>query len=90
MISRQALIEGGESGDPAIRPDRSDVSPLIEFVMGSRKKLEMPPLKASKKYPALSEQEISKLRAWIDQGAHSPANTTINRPKKKGSGILEE
>ena len=85
MTSRLALIEGGESGDPAIRPGESDESPLVEFITGSRKNMEMPPLKARKKYPALSAQEISKIRAWIDQGALWPEGATVVPPKAKES-----
>ena len=79
VTSRLALLEGGESGNPAIIPGRSDDSPLIELITGSRKHMEMPPLKARNKYPGLTERQISSLRAWIDQGARWPTGATVDR-----------
>lgn len=63
MISCRALIEGGENANPARRSVRGDASQLIEFVTICREKMEMPPFKARKKYPAFSELGIDKLRA---------------------------
>jgi ankyrin repeat protein/mono/diheme cytochrome c family protein len=79
VTSRLGLLKGGESGNPAILPGRSDESPLVEFISGTRKHMEMPPLKARGKYPGLTEREISTIRAWIDQGAHWPTGATVGR-----------
>jgi len=69
LTSRAAMIRGGDSELPAVLPGDSGKSPLVRFAGGVVADLEMPPLDAREKYPALSDQEIGLLRAWIDQGA---------------------
>ncbi len=86
VTSRRTLLEGGESGEPAITPGDSARSPLVEMVAGKRKDLEMPPLKARKRYPGLSVEEVSKIRTWIDQGASWPRGAGVERPEKSATG----
>ena len=69
LVSREALLKGGASGEPAIAPGYSDGSTLIRYVTGKIEDLEMPPLDRREKYPALTPAEIGLLRAWIDAGA---------------------
>jgi ankyrin repeat protein len=69
LTSREALLRGGDSELPAIVQAASQDSPLVLFAANVIPKMEMPPLNARHKYPALSDEEISILRAWIDQGA---------------------
>jgi hypothetical protein len=69
LTSREALLRGGDSELPAIVPAASQDSPLVRFAANLVPKMEMPPLSSRQKYPALSDDEISLLRAWIDQGA---------------------
>jgi hypothetical protein len=69
IISREALLKGGASGEPAIAPGYSDDSALIQYVTGKIEDLEMPPLDRREKYPPLSAAEIDRLRTWIDAGA---------------------
>ena len=64
-----AAIKGGESGDAAIVPGKSDKSPMIHFVAELVEDMEMPPTDKRDKYPALTKDQIGLLRAWIDQGA---------------------
>lgn len=73
LVSRDALLKGGASGEPAIAPGYADDSTLIQYVTGKIEDLEMPPLDRREKYPALSAVEIDRLRAWIDAGAPWPA-----------------
>ena len=80
VTSRQALLDGGESGQPALRPGQSAESPLAEFIAGRREDMEMPPLRARKKYPALSELELATIRAWIEQGAPWPDGARVVAP----------
>jgi hypothetical protein len=65
--SREATIKGGASGDEAIIPGESAKSPFIHMVAGLIPDLEMPPLEEKEK--PLTKEQISLLRAWIDQGA---------------------
>ncbi len=62
--SRESAIKGGEIG-VAIVPGNGAGSPLVHYVARLVEKLEMPP--AGKSEP-LSQEQISLLRAWIDQG----------------------
>ncbi len=67
-LDRKAdALKGGDSHAPDILPGRSAESPLIRFVAGLDKDLLMPP-----KGERLSTEQISLLRAWIDQGAKWP------------------
>jgi mono/diheme cytochrome c family protein len=84
--SRDALLKGGQSGDPAIVPGYADESPLIRNVSGAIEDLEMPPLNRRHKYPALTSEEIARLRTWIDAGALWPASL---RPAQKGEPTSE-
>ena len=61
---REEALQGGLSG-PVIVPGSSSESRLIQLVAGVEKNRIMPP-----DGDRLSDQEISRLRAWIDQGAH--------------------
>jgi ankyrin repeat protein len=67
--SREALLKGGASGEPAITPGSAAGSTLIRYVTGEIEDLEMPPLDRRGKYPALTPAEVDLLRAWIDSGA---------------------
>lgn len=67
--NREAAIKGGESGDAAIIPGKSEKSPMIHYVSDAVEDMEMPPTEKRDKYPALTKEQIGLLRAWIDQGA---------------------
>jgi ankyrin repeat protein len=73
---RDVILRGGASGTAAIVPGHSEKSPLIDYVSGKAPDLEMPPIAARKRSPALTADEIALLRAWIDQGAEWPANVS--------------
>ena len=67
-LDRKAdALKGGDSHAPDILPGKSAESPLIRFVAGVDKDMVMPP-----KGERLSAEQISLLRAWIDQGAKWP------------------
>jgi mono/diheme cytochrome c family protein len=79
FVSREALLKGGASGEPAITPGYADDSTMIHYVTGTIEDLEMPPLDRREKYPALSPAEIELLRTWIDSGAAwTPAKPTAS------------
>lgn len=67
--SREAIIKGGESGDPAIIPGKSEKSPFVLYSADLVVDMEMPPTDKREKYPAWTKEQIALVRAWIDQGA---------------------
>jgi len=71
LTSREAALVGGEIG-VAILPGDSANSPLVHYIAGLIEDSEMPP---EGKAPALSRDEISLVRGWIDQGAAWAAST---------------
>jgi ankyrin repeat protein len=72
LTTRKAMLEGGESGKASIIPGDGAGSLVIRYVSGEVEDLEMPPLGKRNRFPALTAEEITKLRAWIDQGALVP------------------
>jgi mono/diheme cytochrome c family protein len=64
LDKREFAVKGGDRG-VAIIPGKSEKSPLIHYVAGLVKGLEMPPDASD----ALKKESIALLRAWIDQGA---------------------
>jgi hypothetical protein len=64
-----AIVKGGDSGEPAIIPGKSDKSPIVHYVSDAVEEMEMPPVDKRDRYPALTKEQIALLRAWIDQGA---------------------
>lgn len=69
IVSRDGLLKGGQSGEPAIVPGQGGDSPLVVFPSDEIEDLEMPPLKHRAEFPSLSPSEIKLIRTWIDQGA---------------------
>ncbi len=72
MTDRQSLLRGGESGLPAIVAGDISSSQLFAFISGGVDELEMPPLDSREKFPALTQEQQAKVRAWIGQGATWP------------------
>jgi hypothetical protein len=66
-----AAIRRGGDGGPAVEPGRSDESLIIERVTESDSSSRMPAEGAP-----LTAEQVEILRAWIDQGAASPADET--------------
>ena len=62
MATREAILDGGASGS-AVELGDSAKSYLIELVAGLDPDLPMPP-----DGPPLSDEEVGKLRRWIDDG----------------------
>src|SRR5438445_2288273 len=76
LDTREHALKGGESG-PALIPGKSADSLLVQAVAGLKSDLIMP-----KKGDRLSTEQISLLRAWIDQGANWPA-TALGKADKR-------
>ncbi len=66
VLSREGLLLGGESGEPAIVPGNPEESPLLSAVRWED--LEMPP----KENDRLSGRQISAIEKWISLGAPWP------------------
>ena len=67
LDDKAAALKGGDDYAPDIVPGKSDESPLIHFVAGLVADRIMP-----QKGERLTAEQISLLRAWIDQGAPWP------------------
>src|SRR5258708_30824779 len=72
-------IQGGSSG-AAIVPGKSDESLLIDAVTGAEGVKKMPP-----EGEALTAEQVSALRNWIDQGAKAPVEKIPEDPARHWS-----
>ena len=74
LDNREAALKGGEEGVD-ILPGDSAKSPLIQYVAYLVDDMEMPPVDSGKQ---LTAEQVSLLRAWIDQGAVWDTATPTN------------
>jgi hypothetical protein len=74
LDNRDAALKGGNENDDDIVPGDSSKSMLVHYVARQVPDMEMPP---TGKGNPLTPQQVSLLRAWIDQGANW---TTTNQP----------
>ncbi|HEV3204640.1 MAG TPA: PSD1 and planctomycete cytochrome C domain-containing protein, partial [Gemmataceae bacterium] len=72
-------LKGGNSG-AVIKPGVGKNSRLIHLVSGQDPDLKMPPTGKG-----LSADEVGRLRAWIDQGAHWPKDVVLTAPSSSQS-----
>src|SRR5262249_13754623 len=66
---RSRALRGGDSGDPALVPGKSEESPLVQRVASTDPDEVMPPKDEGK---SLSADEIALLRRWVAEGAAWP------------------
>src|SRR5436190_5176925 len=85
LDNREAALRGGDNGK-AILPGDSANSPLVLVVAGLHPDIERMPPKG--KGDPLTAEEISLLRAWIDQGAEWP-EAAIAGPQTVASATPE-
>ncbi|HYO09794.1 MAG TPA: PSD1 and planctomycete cytochrome C domain-containing protein [Tepidisphaeraceae bacterium] len=79
---REGVLQGGESGSPAVVGGKLDESPLITAVRYEEESLRMPP---KEKLPA---EQIALLEQWVQMGAPYPAPATpTTGPAVKRSGM---
>src|SRR4030095_16939092 len=64
---KSGMLEGGDSGEPAVLPGKSDGSPLVKVVSSKDPEERMPP-----KGEPLKPEQILVLKNWIDRGADFP------------------
>ncbi len=70
LDTTESMLKGGHSG-PAIEPGKSAESLLLDAVTGANGVTKMPPAGQADK---LTEEQIAKLKSWIDAGAKHPAD----------------
>jgi mono/diheme cytochrome c family protein len=68
IASREAILKGGQSGEPALLPGNSGASKLVRMVTDQVEDLEMPPRAKRGKFPAFNQDEVALLKSWIDEG----------------------
>ncbi len=71
-----ALVQGGDSG-PAVQPGKSGESYLIDMLTGASGS-RMPP---ENEGAALTADQITLIKKWIDEGAHAPTETPQPDPR---------
>ncbi len=81
--SRDALLKGGESEEPALIPGNPEDSPLYQAVMWDG--LEMPP----KENDRLTKKQTDHIRDWIKAGAPWPDEATQNKIRKAEWSVRE-
>lgn len=75
LINRAVALKGGDDNINDIVPGHGSQSPLIHYVAYLVKDMEMPPIGRGNK---LTPEQISLLRAWIDQGVTWNATLLTN------------
>ena len=68
------LVRNGGDNGPVVQPGQVSSSLLIERVTAADSDIRMPPEGQGER---LSEAQVDLLKAWIDQGANSPADEKI-------------
>lgn len=75
-----AMLQGGNSGEPAIQPGNAEGSYLIQLVSGIHAGKLMPPKDSG---DPLSAEQISLLKAWINEGAVWPGSDGADIPPEQ-------
>ncbi|BCX48663.1 hypothetical protein HAHE_25710 [Haloferula helveola] len=68
MRTRDGVLAGGESGDPAVVPGHPERSTLLRAITWTDPDLEMPP----KENDRLTAAEVDAVKKWIEAGAPMP------------------
>jgi mono/diheme cytochrome c family protein len=79
LDTREGLLRGGESGQPAIVPGDAEQSRLIAAIRHTSRDLQMPP-KAR-----LSDSQIRDLVDWVNAGAPDPRADESSKSKVQSS-----
>ncbi|MBL9136829.1 MAG: ankyrin repeat domain-containing protein [Verrucomicrobiales bacterium] len=77
LTTRELALKGGQSGEPGLIPGSAERSALLRFVQDQVEDLEMPPVAKRGTFPALTKDEVARLRAWVDEGARWPEGLTL-------------
>ncbi len=76
---RESALEGGDSGSPAIVPDKPEESELIRRVTCDDEDEAMPPAEEDKR---LSDAQVEIFKKWISAGAHYSVHWAFVPPQK--------
>ncbi|MCC7376006.1 MAG: ankyrin repeat domain-containing protein [Verrucomicrobiales bacterium] len=79
LTDRESMLTAGSLGSPNVILGQGSESPLTRFVAGSVPDMEMPPVGKRDKFPAVTPDELQRLRAWINAGAPWPAGLKLGR-----------
>jgi hypothetical protein len=77
---RDAALQGGGSGEPAIVPGKPDESALVRRISSQDPDELMPPPMENK---PLNAQQIATLKQWITEGANYAGHWAFTAPQKK-------
>ncbi len=83
LLTREAMLKGGESEEPSVIPGKPDESPLYQAVLWEG--YEMPP----KENDRLTTEETEYIRKWIEAGAPWPSEKAQLRIKQKEWSVRE-
>jgi len=83
LLTRAAMLQGGESGDPSLVPGKPEESPLYQAVLWQG--LEMPP----KENDRLAKHETEYFRQWIAAGAPWPSEKRQLEIQRKEWSVAE-
>ncbi len=84
LDTREGLLKGGESGNPALVPGDAKSSRLIGAIRYQDEDLQMPPPKEGK----LTDAQIADLVAWVNLGAPDPRSVQPSTIKHQPSSKL--
>lgn len=70
IVDRDRLLQGGDSGDPAVVPGKPHESYLLELISAAPDDYRMPP-----KGDGLSAEQVAVVKKWIADGAEMPQAT---------------
>ncbi|MHB8865955.1 MAG: DUF1549 domain-containing protein, partial [Pirellulaceae bacterium] len=76
---RESVLQGGDSGEPAIVPGEPDESELIRRVTCDDEDEMMPPVEENKR---LSDAQVEILKRWINEGANYATHWAFVPPHK--------
>jgi mono/diheme cytochrome c family protein len=77
LLERADLLQGGESGEPAIVPGRTDQGTLLAAVRWDG--LEMPPKESDR----LTTAQIAAIERWVEAGAPWPDEQELARYRRE-------
>lgn len=80
MENREKTLKGGSSDEKAIVVKDSAKSPFVHYIAYLLEDLEMPPVDKQDRYPKFTKEQVSLVRAWIDQGASWPEDLVLSAP----------
>ncbi len=75
VTSRDGLLQGGQTGAPAVVPGDAEASLLYRVISGLSEELAMPP----KETDRLTDEEVDSFRRWIEAGAPWPSDEVVAR-----------